>query len=130
MKKIIAFLYVRHKNDKRVSDIAHLQTFVDIFIVLMFPYFFLEEWLNIHVIMFFRKLANGVKWLEYVIGISCFVIPLYIIFRYLFPEVELENRYKSYTYPKYYLLILRVVGLFIALTFLFLTLELRGYGIG
>lgn len=69
MKKIIAFIYHHNKKDKRVSNIAYLQTFVDVFLSLLFPFFLISEILNIDIVEYIKNFSGEKKWVEYFLGI-------------------------------------------------------------
>lgn len=109
MIKIIAFLYNRHKNDERVSDIAHLQTFADLALTFMVPILLLLKLIDFDAIIIIRNISK-LKVIEYAIGIIV-VFFLYFIFCILFPKKFLDIKYKEFTYGRNYLLHLRIISI-------------------
>ena len=120
MIKMIVFLYNKHKNDKRVSDIAHLQTFSDLALIAMLPVFLILKLIKVDIILMIRNLGN-LKVIEYCIGII-FIFFLYSVFYFIFPKNFLDRKFKEFTYDKYYLLYLRVVWISLSLICLALLL--------
>lgn len=117
---MIVFLYNRHKNDKRVSDIAHLQTFSDLALIAMLPVFLILKLIKVDIILMIRNLGN-LKVIEYGIGII-FIFFLYSVFYFIFPKNFLDRKFKEFTYDKYYLFYLRVVWISLSLICLALLL--------
>lgn len=127
MKKIIAFIYYHNKKDKRVSNIAYLQTFGDVYMSLLLPFFLISEILNMNIVEYIKSFSGEKKWLEYFLGITFFIMPLYVVFRIFFPEKTLEKCYNENTYGKNYTFWIRFFVIIISAVCLLLIFRLKGH---
>lgn len=127
MKRIIAFMYHRNKKDKMISNIAYLQTFIDVFLSLLLPFFLISEFFNMDIVEYIRSFSGGKKWIEYSLGIVFFIMPLYIVFSIFFPKNILEKYYNKNTYGKSYILWLRFFVIIISAVCLLLIFRLKGH---
>ncbi len=125
MKKVIAFLYQKHKNNVKTSNYAYLQVFTDIILICLFPSIFVMEIINFNLFSLIKDYSSGKKGLEYLIGIIIILVPLYILFNIFFPEKKLLQYYRKYEYSANYSFILRAISLSVSVLFLFLILKMN-----